>query len=112
VAVVWALTETELLSALYRRHREGLLDPDDLARAEARLERLSDRWDEVDNLLVVREEAARILRVHPLKAGDALQLAAAVVAFDYRPRRRALLSFDETLLAAGRREGFAAVRPA
>lgn len=112
VAVVWALTETELLSALCRRHREGLLDADDLERAEARLHKLSDRWDEVDGLPAVREEAARILRVHPLRAADALQLAAAVVAFDYRPRRRAFLSLDEPLLAAARREGFAAARPA
>lgn len=112
VVLVWALTETELLSALCRRHREGLLDADDLERAERRLQRLGNRWDEVDNLLAVREEAARILRVHPLRAGDALQLAAAVVAFDYRPRGRGFLSLDEALLAAARREGFAAARPA
>ncbi len=112
VAIVWALTETELLSALCRRRREGLLDADDVERAETRLQRLSDRWDEVDSLPLVREEAARILRVHPLRAADALQLAAAVVAFDYRPRRRAFLSLDERLLAAARLEGFAAIRPA
>jgi prevent-host-death family protein len=78
-------------------------------REDAILQKLSDRRDEVDDLPLVRDEAARILRVHPLKAGDALQLAAAVVAFDYRPRRRAFL--DEPLLAAARREGFSAVRP-
>jgi len=70
------------------------------------------RWDEVDGLPAVREEAARVLRVHPLRAADALQLAAAVVAFEYRPRRRAFLSFDEQILAAARREGFHAARPA
>jgi hypothetical protein len=112
VAIVWALTETEVLSALSRRRRAGQLGEGGFERAEGRLLHVADRWDAVEDLLVVREEAARLLRVHPLTAGDALQLAAAVVAFDHRPRRRVFLSLDEALLAAARREGFAAIRPA
>jgi uncharacterized protein len=42
-----------------------------------RLKRLAGTWHEVDPNDGVREAAVRFLRVHPLRAADALQLAAA-----------------------------------
>jgi len=53
------------------------------AGAEAGDERpalLADAWHEVEPGDVVRENAMRFLRVHPLRAADALQLGAAFVA--------------------------------
>lgn len=109
--VVWCLTRTEVLSALCRRCREGGLSREDLARAEGRLERLALRWDEVDAVLPVREAAERLLRIHPLRAADALQLGAALVLVEHRPRRSPLVSLDAGLSAAAAAEGFEVIVP-
>lgn len=109
--IVWCLARTEALSALWRRHRDGGLDRDEVVRAESRLERLVGRASEVADVAAVREAAERALRVHPLRAADALQLGAALVAFDHRPGGRAFVSLDDALVAAAGREGFAALRP-
>jgi hypothetical protein len=45
-----------------------------------RLQQLSAGWHEIDPSDEIRETAARFLRVHPLRAADALQLAAAFAA--------------------------------
>jgi len=109
--VVWYFTRSEAVSALFRRHRQGALDDQELRAAERRLERLSGRWTEVDGVGAVRELAERLLRFHPLTAADTLQLAAALVAVDGRPRGQVFVSLDEALLAAAQREGFDPVRP-
>jgi predicted nucleic acid-binding protein len=63
-------------------------------------------------VLVVREEAARLLNRHPLRAADALQLAAAEVAFDKMSVRRGFVTLDDDLFTAADAEGFEAIRPA
>ena len=54
----------------------------------------------------LREVAERMLRVHPLRAADALQLAAALVWSRDRPDGRVFVSCDERLRDAAGREGF------
>ena len=54
----------------------------------------------------VRQRALRLLRVHPLRAADALQLAAALVAASEEPADLELVSSDARLSAAARQEGF------
>jgi uncharacterized protein len=49
------------------------------------------------------------LRVHPLRAADALQLAAAFVAAERRPSSLEVITLDEWLANAARKEGFALV---
>jgi hypothetical protein len=51
----------------------------------------------------------RFLRVHPLRAADALQLAAAFMAAERRPASLQVVTLDERLADAARREGFALV---
>ncbi|MBI5491290.1 MAG: PIN domain-containing protein [Deltaproteobacteria bacterium] len=109
--LVWCLSRVEVLSALCRRHRGGGLDDDDLRRAADRLLRFADRWTEIDAVPPVRETAERLLRIHPLRAADALQLAAALVAADHRPRGRPFVCLDDQLTAAADREGLATLRP-
>jgi hypothetical protein len=46
------------------------------------------------------------LRVHPLRAADALQLAAAFVAAERRPSSLEIVTLDQRLAAAARKEGF------
>jgi predicted nucleic acid-binding protein len=111
VLVVWCLTRLEVLSALQRLRRETALPDAVLTAAERRLVRLAMRWTEIDALIPVRERAERLLRVHPLRAADALQLAAGLVAVNEQPRGRALVTLDDDLFAAADREGFDAIRP-
>jgi hypothetical protein len=111
VQVVWCFARTEVVSALRRLRHEDRVDPDDLRRMEQRLERMSTRWSEVHALYPVRDVAERLLRTHRLRAADALQIGAALVAVDARPKGRMLISLDDALLAAAEREGFDAVRP-
>jgi hypothetical protein len=54
----------------------------------------------------VRRTAERLLRTHPLRAADSLQLAAALIASDHDPRSLELVCMDERLKSAARREGF------
>jgi predicted nucleic acid-binding protein len=109
--MVWFFTRTEVMSALCRRHHAGELDVTGLRAAEAGLERYSARWDEIDAVAPVRDEADRLLHLHKLRAADALQLGAALVAADHRPRRHGFVCLDEGLGEAARREGFGLVRP-
>ena len=67
---------------------------------------LSASWLEIEPLEQVRKRAIRLLRVHPLRAADALQLAAALTAADEDPERLDLVSSYDRLSAAARREGF------
>ncbi len=48
----------------------------------------------------------RLLRVHPLRAADAFQLAAAIAAADESPRSLPFVTFDSRLARAAEREGF------
>jgi len=45
----------------------------------------TDAWHQIDPSDAIRETAIPFLRVHPLRAADALQLAAAFVAGEPRP---------------------------
>lgn len=108
---VWALTRTEIASALHRLGRERLLEDRGVAAALGRLEALVDRATEVTALDGVRERAERALAVHPLRAADAMQLAAALVLTRDRPRRRAFVVADARLADAARREGFDVIVP-
>lgn len=104
----WALTRTECLSGLERRRREGMPPPDH-ERARQRLDALAASWREVDDLVLVRGHAERFLRLHPLRAADALQLGAAWLHARGKPRRCELVAFDGLLLAAAEAEGFKVV---
>jgi predicted nucleic acid-binding protein len=64
-------------------------------------------WDSSAVVPLLVAEPVRFLRVHPLRAADALQLAAAFVAADRRPSSLEVVTVDQRLAAAARKEGFA-----
>ena len=107
--VIWWATQIECASALARLERDGLLDGQNVRAADKRLRQLIAHWQEVDPSDEVRETATRLLRVHPLRAGDALQLAAAFVAASGRPSSLDFVVLDERLATAAWKEGFALV---
>jgi uncharacterized protein len=104
--LVWWATEVECSSAVARLERDGGLDAGGVAAALNRLKRLKGAWHEVDASDAVRESAVRFLRVHPLRAAAALQLAAAFVAAERRPPSLEIVTLDDRLSTAGRKEGF------
>jgi hypothetical protein len=105
--LVWWGTEVECASAVSRLEREGDINPPAVSLAFTRLTEFKRVWTEVDPSESVREAAVRFLRVHPLCAGDALQLAAAYLGAERRPASLELVSLDDRLAAAARKEGFA-----
>jgi predicted nucleic acid-binding protein len=107
--LVWWTTEVECASAIARLEREGALEAQAVIEAFDRLRRLADGWHEVDPSDAIREAAVRFMRVHPLRAGDALQLAAAFVAAERRPSSLEMITLDERLIAAARKEGFSLI---
>lgn len=109
--LVWWATEVECASALARLESEGALAPPAAADAFDRLAALAASWLEVQPVAVVRRTAVRLLRVHSLRAADALQLAAAVVASENDPASLPLVTFDERLARAAQKEGFPVTRP-
>ncbi|MEO6027905.1 MAG: type II toxin-antitoxin system VapC family toxin [Candidatus Binatia bacterium] len=104
--VVWRLTAAEVLSALWRRRRASELDESAGVAAEERLALLERAWTCVDDLAHVDRRARRLLALHDLRAADALQLAAALVACDEQPRLLPFVTLDRRLADAARREGF------
>lgn len=107
--VVWWATQIECSSALARLEREGLLEGRNVTAGHKRLQQLAANWQEIDPSDELRETAARLLRVHPLRAGDALQLAAAFVAASGRPPSLDFVVLDERLATAAQKEGFSIV---
>jgi predicted nucleic acid-binding protein len=104
--VVWWTTRLECLSALERRQREGALHTATQREARAVLTALATAWSEVLPSERVRQRAERLLAIHPLKAADALQLAAALVWAEEAPQGLEVVCLDKNLREGGSKEGF------
>lgn len=104
--VVWWNTRVECHSALARLRRNGTISDRDVGFAKEILKVLSGAWTEINPSNEVQMQAERALYLHPLRAADSLQLAAAIVWADNRPRGHHFLCFDERLCEAAAREGF------
>lgn len=102
----WWGTPVECFSALARLRRDGVLSEIEEEQARAILRTLQGVWTEVEPTNVVREQAGRVLRLHPLRAADALQLAAALVWGQGDPSQHGFVCLDQHLRDAARREGF------
>ncbi len=107
--VVWWGTRTECVSALARRRRDGQLAAPAEQRARRVLTALAAEWSELLPSEPLRLRAERLLGVHALRAADAMQLAAALVWARGDTATHAVVSFDERLREAARREGFQVV---
>ncbi len=104
--LAWWGTPVEIASALARREREQLLTADEVEAALESARALADSWHEIVPSATVRRTAARLLRVHALRAADSLQLAAALIAANHDPATLEIVCLDARLATAARREGF------
>jgi len=104
--LVWTLSKVEIFSALCSRLRDGALGPASFDAATLRMNTFFEGMYEVGAIQRVKDRAMRLLRIHPLRAADALQLAAAMVATEEKVQRLPFMCFDDRLTAAARLEGF------
>lgn len=110
VVTAWT-TAVECASAVARAEREGNLTLEQATTALARLDGLAAAWLEVEPGGDLRAVARRLLRAHPLRAADAIQLASATLAAQHRPASLVVVTFDERLETAALREGFSVLVP-
>lgn len=103
--VTWWGTALECISAIARRSREGA-SAEIITEAYRRLEKLQLAWREVQPNERVRRAAARLLKTHPLRTGDSLHLAAALIVSQFEPSSIRFLTEDTQLRLAAEKEGF------
>lgn len=104
--ITWWGTRLECLSALCRREREGVLSAEAVHAATARLDALDQQWLVVSPSQALVSRAERLLRVHPLRAADAMQLAAALLACREEPKLCTFHVADTRLALSAAKEGF------
>jgi len=104
--VVWWGTLIEGYSAFARLRREEVFTGEEEFQSRQLLTRLSSQWTEVRPSNLVREQAARVLLLHPLRAADAMQLAAALVWAGSQTASLNFVCLDLRLREAASREGF------
>ena len=103
---IWMMTPLEIVSAIARKRRE---QPELMVlwnRAIRDVYAMASRWIEISDAAATRLHAERIVMEHPLRAADALQLGAALVAADGDPQSLELVTLDRRLAEAAQREGF------
>ena len=104
--VLWTLTPIEVVSALRRLVREEVIEEELGRLAEARMYEMVRACHVVIDVEPVKTLATRLLRLHPLRAFDALQLGAALHWAEGHPQGRTLHTLDSRLALAAQREGF------
>ncbi len=104
--VVWWGTPVEVESALQRLGRMGQLTLQEHGRATRRFDDLRQGWHELQPSHALRDRAELFLKCFPLKAADALQLAAAWTWCAGAPEQHLLISADIQLSSAARQVGF------
>lgn len=105
IVVTWVWTRVELTSAVERHAREGRLAPAERRAVLDRFGELARLWDEVVDVLAVRARALALLARHDLRAADAAQLGAALLAAEDQPESLTFACLDARLSAAADREG-------
>lgn len=106
VLAIWTLTPVEITSALWRLVREAALDEDVAVRADTRAQEIVAASYSIVDVDGVKATARRLLRVHTLRAADAMQLGAALLWSAGQPQEPVFHTLDARLAVAARREGF------
>lgn len=111
IVLVWEATQIELLSVVSRLRREsdGLEDLCSSIRADVFARWAT--WSRVADWPKVALRAQRVVSLHPLKAADSLQLAAALVACEDQPHTLPFVTRDRALAKAAQLEGFPVLVP-
>ena len=103
--VVWWSSVVECWSTFARLRREGVLSADEEETARTLLRTLQESWIEILPSEDVRAHAGRLVRVHPVRSADALQLGAAL-AWAGDPPSGEIVVYDRRLREVAQLEGF------
>ncbi len=103
---VWWAAPVECASAVHRLRREGVFSTAEAAPVLAAMSTAFGAADTVQAGDALSVKALRLLGVHPLRAADALQLAAALILVRDAPAGHELVSLHEQLREAALLEGF------
>ncbi len=109
--VVWTLTRVEVMSALARRRRAEPRAARRLLAARREILEAWPNWSEVTSVDVVRRHAERVVDAYPLRAADAIQIGAALVAAEDEPASLDFVTLDVAQADAAEREGFRILGP-
>lgn len=104
--VAWWGSVVECYSAFARLRREGFLKLQEEDHVRNLLTILSGTWTEIEPSNDIRDLAGRLLFIHPLRAADSLQLAAALIWTARAPKGHPFACLDSRLRNAARNEGF------
>ena len=102
----WVSSDIEARSAIERLRREGVLSPEQARRDADDCELVLEEMHRIDLIEAVKKRAKRLLARYALRAGDALQLGAALLVADDSPEGVDFVTLDERLAEAAHREGF------
>jgi predicted nucleic acid-binding protein len=103
---VWWATHIEIASALAQLLREHRITPVEYVHATLQAEGLANLWRVVVPSAKIALGARGLLERYPLRAADALQLAAALEWCDGNPKGEVFLTFDKRLREAAGLAGF------
>jgi hypothetical protein len=103
---VWWTARVEVRIVLERLRKEGAISPRAYDASRTRLEALLSSWREILPTDSLRELACVQLEQFPIRAADALHLAAALIWCNQRSRGRLFVSNDLRLGDAARQAGF------
>jgi len=103
---VWWGSIVECHSAFARLRREKVLKNSEEDQVRHLLAMLANAWTEIDPSGDIRDIASRLILLHPLRAADSLQLAAALVWTGKTPKGHRFVCLDDRLRNAARKEGF------
>ncbi len=107
--IVWWGTTIEAWSTFNRLLRQRHLSISEYHQAMQTLDNLKLTWGEINPTDEVRQLTERLLHTNNLTAGDAMQLASALVWCDEKPKGRHFICADEKLTLASEAEGFTVI---
>jgi hypothetical protein len=106
---VWWVTPVEIASSIARRERGSEMSAQTATQAYTTLARMGATWHEILPGEPLRESAKRLLRLHPLRAADSLQLASALALAESELERLEFVCCDTRLADAAARQGLTVI---
>jgi hypothetical protein len=104
--VAWWATEVEMMSGLTRLDRTGQISHYRFLDGKQIAQEIVHGWLSVGSTGSIAVNACSLLELYPLRAADALQLAAALEWCEGRPQGNVFLTFDKRLREAAALVGF------
>jgi hypothetical protein len=104
--VAWWATQVEMMSGLTRLERMGQITHERFLIGKQVAREIVRDWLSVRSTESIAIDACSLLELYPLRAADALQLAAALEWCEGKPKGKVFLSFDQRLREAAGMAGF------